>query len=85
MSLRGQGSWAYIYAAPGFFLAIEGALVQMLVLERPWNALLFLVYGRTSQTGQISHSPSSAPRNLASSALLPCEHILEHPLCCPER
>jgi hypothetical protein len=38
MSLRGQGSWASTQR-----LAIEGALVQILVLERPWNALLYLV------------------------------------------
>ena len=35
---RGPESWAYIYVALGFALAIEGTIVQMVTpLEFPWN------------------------------------------------
>ena len=41
---RGPESWAYIYVALGFALAIEGTIIQMITpLTFPWNILAYAV------------------------------------------
>ncbi len=43
---RGPASWAYIYVALGFALAIEGTIIQMITpLIFPWNFIIFSVLG----------------------------------------
>lgn len=42
---RGPESWAYIYVALGFVLAIEGTIIQMAPLTFPWNLVAYVVIG----------------------------------------
>jgi predicted membrane channel-forming protein YqfA (hemolysin III family) len=43
---RGPESWAYIYVAFGFVLAIEGTIIQMLTpLHFPWNLFVYIALG----------------------------------------
>ena len=43
---RGSESWAYIYVALGFALAIEGTIIQMITpLEFPWNIAVYVLFG----------------------------------------
>jgi cytochrome b subunit of formate dehydrogenase len=41
---RGEKSWAYIYVALGFAIAIEGTIIQLITpLVFPWNVISFLL------------------------------------------
>ena len=43
---RGSESWAYIYVALGFTLAIEGTVIQMIdCLKFPSNLIMYVAVG----------------------------------------
>lgn len=43
---RGPETWAYIYVALGFALAIEGTIVQMITpLSFPWSIITYAILG----------------------------------------
>lgn len=43
---RGPESWAYIYIALGFVVAIEGTTIQMITpLKFPWNLITYIALG----------------------------------------
>src|SRR5258705_8694326 len=39
------GPWAYIYAALGFVVAIEGIIIEMMHLDFPGNLIVYIVLG----------------------------------------
>jgi hypothetical protein len=41
---RGPESWQYIYIALGFAISIEGTIITMLPIERPFNLSTFIIF-----------------------------------------